>query len=449
MEEQAKHRIIQLTAENIKKLKAVSLAIRDGLTVIAGRNGQGKTSLLDAIMFLFLGKRHPDPKILREGEAKGFVELETDDLIMKRTVTAGGGGSLKIAPKEGKGTFNGPQGFLDEITKRICFDPLAFMRQPPKQQAIQLRELVGLDFTEMDADIASVYDERTEINRSGKALSAEIEGMEYDAEATKYRDAVPVREELKSMDSKRAGAAESRRTLDRAIDKLESGKVRRKDCEYIVGDLEKRLVEAKKRFEEEVQETNELEKQIEQAKINVAEIEKAVPDQTELLEKLDAIQLHNANVTQTTRRTDMAGRRDELRRESQTLTSKIEKLERSKAEALKEANFPIDGLAFTGEGVTYNGMPLSQASGAEQIRVAVAVSAAMNPALPVMIIKDGSLLDSDSMQLLAELAQERDLQIIVERIEQDDFVSIIIEDGEILEQPDASNAVTDQGTLTL
>jgi len=449
MEEQTKHRIIQLTAENIKKLKAVSLSIKDGLTVIAGRNGQGKTSLLDALMFLMMGKRHPDLKLLREGELKGFVEAETDDLIFKRTITAGGGGTLTIKPKEGTGPYNGPQGFLDEITGRGCFDPLAFMRLPSKAQAIQLRELVGLDFTEIDDTIAAVYDERTEINRSGKALSAEVEGMEYDASATKKQDPAPVREELKSMDYKRAGAAESRRTLDHAESKLEHGLVERKERETLVANLTERLVQAKDAFEQAVKETDKLATEIEQAKVNVAEIEKAVPDQSELLEKLDAIQLHNANVTQTERRNDLAERRDELRRKSQTLTSKIEKMERSKAEALKEANFPIDGLAFTGEGVTYQGMPLSQASGAEQIRVAVAVSAAMNPALPVMIVKDGSLLDADSMKLIAELAEERGLQIIMERIERDDFVSIVIEDGEIVDSADASNAVTDQGTLTL
>lgn len=449
MEEQTKHRIIQLTAENIKKLKAVSLSIKDGLTVIAGRNGQGKTSLLDALMFLMMGKRHPDLKLLREGELKGFVEAETDDLIFKRTITAGGGGTLTIKPKEGTGPYNGPQGFLDEITGRGCFDPLAFMRLPSKAQAIQLRELVGLDFTEMDADIHSAYTERTDVNRDVKHLQGLIEKMACDQTATERMDPAPIREKIKGIDVLQHRATTMRFDHTKAENEVERQEEAIRYAIDRIQQTEKELARFKNALKEAQDDLDQKTQVVARAKVKMDDYEKAVPDQAELFAELEKIQIHNLNVDNTNAWKEKRGERDAFRRASDELTRKIEKMERSKAEALKEANFPIDGLAFTGEGVTYQGMPLSQASGAEQIRVAVAVSAAMNPALPVMIVKDGSLLDADSMKLIAELAEERGLQIIMERIERDDFVSIVIEDGEIVDSADASNAVTDQGTLTL
>ena len=444
-----RHRLIQLTAENIKRVKAVSFTFKNGVTVIAGRNAQGKTSALDALMFLLMGKRHPDPKILREGEAKGFVEVETDRLLLKRTVTNTGGGTLTVKPKDGGATYAGPQNFLDEITGRVCFDPLAFMRMSDKEQAIRLRELVGLDFTETDAEIQKAYNERTEINRDFKRLAAELYGMEYDASATEKKDPTAVRSKLSAINDLRSEAETSRRKLfdlrryeENVLKSITDLKAEKAALEARLEEIEVGIDKCKDAHDQTVQD-------IARAEARYQEQEAAVPDQNELLAELEAIQLHNQNVEQTLRASDKAEQCDATRRISEKLTAKIERLQREKAEALKSAKFPVAGLSFTGEGVTFNGIPLSQASGSEQIRVAVAISAAMNPSLPVMIIKDGSLLDKDSMNLLGQLAEELDLQILMERIERDEFVSVVIEDGTNVEFSDASHAPDDQGTLTL
>lgn len=55
-------KITQFEAENVKRIKALTLTPEAaGLTVIGGRNNQGKTSALDAIMWALGGERYRPP----------------------------------------------------------------------------------------------------------------------------------------------------------------------------------------------------------------------------------------------------------------------------------------------------------------------------------------------------------------------------------------------------
>lgn len=50
-------KINSLELENIKRIKAVKLVpSANGLTILGGKNGQGKTSVLDAIAWRLVGK---------------------------------------------------------------------------------------------------------------------------------------------------------------------------------------------------------------------------------------------------------------------------------------------------------------------------------------------------------------------------------------------------------
>ena len=61
-------KITSLELENIKRIKAVQISPTEtGLTVIGGKNGQGKTSVLDAIMWILGGERYRPSEPKREG----------------------------------------------------------------------------------------------------------------------------------------------------------------------------------------------------------------------------------------------------------------------------------------------------------------------------------------------------------------------------------------------
>jgi ABC-type histidine transport system ATPase subunit len=109
----------------------------------------------------------------------------------------------------------------------------------------------------------------------------------------------------------------------------------------------------------------------------------------------------------------------------------MEALQNKKTDALTEATFPVDGLGFDENGVTFDGKPFTQASGAEQLRVSLAMAMALNPQLKVIHIKNGSLLDSENMQIIEDMAKDKDYQVWIEVVDESGKVGIYIEDGEV------------------
>ncbi len=93
---------------------------------------------------------------------------------------------------------------------------------------------------------------------------------------------------------------------------------------------------------------------------------------------------------------------------------------------------PVPGLGFSETEVTLNGIPLSQSSSAEQLRVGLAIAIAANPNMKVMLIRDGSLLDEDSLRLVEESAKAAGAQVWIERVSSTGC-TVVIEDGQVKE----------------
>lgn len=81
--------------------------------------------------------------------------------------------------------------------------------------------------------------------------------------------------------------------------------------------------------------------------------------------------------------------------------------------------------------VLYQDIPLDQCSSAERLRVSVSIGLAMNPKLKVLLIRDGSLLDEDNLQMIATMAEKADAQVWIERVGDGEECSVVIEDGQV------------------
>ena len=85
--------------------------------------------------------------------------------------------------------------------------------------------------------------------------------------------------------------------------------------------------------------------------------------------------------------------------------------------------------------------------GAEKLRVSVAMGLAMNPKLNVLLIRDGSLLDADNLEMVARMAEVADAQVWIERVGDGAECQVIIENGKIRNDKDSDKDEEDFGDI--
>jgi len=119
----------------------------------------------------------------------------------------------------------------------------------------------------------------------------------------------------------------------------------------------------------------------------------------------------------------------EHRVKHQKLTKRMKDIDKEKGRMIEEADIPVEGLSFNEEGIFINGIPFEQESSSKQLKVSMHMAMALNPKLRVLLVKDGSLLDKDSIKEIEKVAKENDFQMWVEKVGEDEEIGIIIEDG--------------------
>lgn len=428
-------KIVSLTAENIKKLRAVEIRPDGSLVQITGANGSGKSSVLDAIYMALAGKDAIPSKPVRKGADKARITLDLGDVVVTRRFTAAGGTSLTVEAAGGA-RYPSPQKMLDDLLGALTFDPLAFSRMEPKRQLETLRGMVKLDIDidALDQANAKDYQDRTDINRRAKTLRTQAEAITVDPNAP----AEPVDVAELTAEMQRAGehnADIERRRANReqaagmiAASRTAAANYRRMadDSRRQIEELQARIAEAEKSAGEHDFKAADL-----QAKIDAAGVLPAPIDVTEVRAKIDAAAATNKAVQERAHRADYERQAEAAERNAAVITAQMEARTKQREEAIANAAMPVEGLSF-GEGeVLYNGLPFDQASSAEQLRVSVAIAMAANPKLRVLRIKDGSLLDENGLSMVGEMAEAADYQVWIEQVDTSGKVGIVMEDGAV------------------
>lgn len=413
-------KIIRLQAENVKKLRAVDITPAEPVVKIAGRNRQGKSSVLDAITYALAGKSAQCARPVRDGTDKATVVCTLEDLIVKRTITPSGGGTLTVTTADGA-AYKSPQAILDKLVGNLTFDPLAFMRLKPREQADAMRSFVGVDTTTLDAERASTYALRTATNARAQSYRSQADAYRPEdiadgeplsiAALTETLQATNADNEGVRAARAKVGAAEVARDKARADVALAEAKLR--SAQQGLNDAQARAAQAEKNLGT-----------IEAAVHALAEV-----DTAPIMEQLHGAEAHNRKVANRLGRERILADLAKVEDIALEQTARIAEIDREKERMIAEAEFPVPGLAFGEDGLMFNGVPFAQASSAEQLRVSVAMGIAQNPDLRVLLIRDGSLLDKDSMAAIAAMAAKADYQVWVERVGDEDAGAVVIEDG--------------------
>ncbi len=424
-------KIVRLEAEAFKRLRAVAIEPSGSIVIVSGKNGAGKSSVLDSIFAALGGKRAFPRKPVREGEAEAKIVLELEELVVERKIKPDGSTQLVVRSPDGA-RYPSPQAMLDALVGSLSFDPLAFARMKPAEQRSLLCRLIGLDTSAIDAERESLFDERTDVNREVRRLDGELSGVPHHPDAPDTEVSVAeLAEELRAAEAHQRSAADAAHDVALRQRELAQAQDVADGLRTELAELEERIAKVRERLrkgEEEVIPAREA--ALAEARERAEQRRAGAPDRDAIAARLAGAEKINAAVRDNRRRAELERQREAMRAESDRLTKAIDACDTKKAALVAGASYPLPGLGVDEHGVTLNAIPLEQASSAEQLRASVAIGAALQPRLRVMLVRDGSLLDRDSMQLLAQLAAEADCQIWVETCAEG-AGGVVIEDGSV------------------
>lgn len=424
-------KIITLTAENIKKLTAVEITPDGNLVQISGKNGQGKSSVLDAIWWALAGKDAIQSAPIRRGETEAFIRLDLGEIKVLRKFKQREDRSYttSIIVENAEGArFPSPQQMIDSLLGEISFDPLAFSRMRPKDQFDLLKRFVpGIDFEAAEAADKVDYAARTDINRRAKQARTLAEQIQLPGDLPSE----PVNEsslvdELENIGQYNVEIEQRKARRDGAV-------VRAQGWESAAEQCRSRGKEMRAEADRIDAEATELEGKASDIRNKLAAAE-PLPESksaTDVRVRLDEARRFNSLIEMRETRDRHNAEAERLEPEAKTLTERLKAREREKREAVAAAKLPVNGIAFGDDEILMDGVPFDQASDADKLRASVAIAMASNPKLHVLRIRDGSLLDEESLKALAEMADREDYQIWIERVSDTGAVGFVLEDGHL------------------
>jgi len=434
-------RIVRLEAENIKRLTAVAVEPTGATVIVSGRNGQGKSSLIDSIAYALGGKGLVPDEPIRRGQDSARVSVDLGELVVTRVFTASG--SYLTVTNDDGAKYPSPQKLLDGLVGALCFDPTEFSRLDRTARAKLLMELVGLDLSEMDQQRQAIYEERTAVNRQAKNLRASLEQMPEAPEGTPDVEVsiAELASEYERLSAQRAENDRQRKKLEEAEASYSRTFVDIERLEDRILDLEKQLDRERKTLALMHQQARDQEADIEVQRTTLKQL--TDPDLAECASRMEQAEATNQAVRQNRARQERAADVASTEAEADSLTAKLAALDEKKAEAVAAADYPVEALAADGDGVTYQGIPFEQCSSAEQLRISLEVGWALNPKLRVMLVRQGNDLDDESLDLVRQSAVEHEGQLWIESIRGGDG-AIVIENGAVVAAP-GGEAETEAG----
>lgn len=409
-------KINKLEIENVKRVKAVKIEpTANGLTIIGGKNNQGKTSVLDAIAWALGGDKYRPSQAQREGSVipPNLHIVMNNGLIVERR---GKNSDLKVTDPDGK---KAGQQLLNEFVEQLALDLPKFMEATSREKAQTLLQIIGVGprLADLERQEKELYNERTYIGRTADQKE------KYAKEQPYYPDvpSVPVSasELIRQQQEILAQNGENQRKRERRHQLEQEYQSVTEQIQALLakqGQLESDLKIARETSEGLTdRSTAELEENIS----NIEEINRKV----------------RANLDKDKAEEDAKGYREQYNR----LTSQIEEIRSQKTDLLKEADLPLPGLGVEDGELVYHGQKWDNMSGSEQLKVSTAIVRRLNPECGFVLLDKLEQMDLDTLHAFGQWLEQEGLQAIATRVSTGGECSLIIEDGYVAgqEHPEA------------
>lgn len=416
-------KINRLEIENVKRIKALVLTpTENGLTVIGGKNRQGKTSVLDAIAWALGGDRFRPEAAQRDGSVlppKLSVTL-SNGLVVER---GGKNGSLKVTDPSGR---KGGQTLLNEFVENLALDLPKFLAATDKEKSGTLLRIIGVEeeLYTLDRREQELYNKRHALGQLAD-------------QKTKYAKELP---SYPDVPGELVSASELIRRQQDILARNGENQ-RRRDSLHQLEQKENALAEQLNRLRTEYAAVC---ADLEQARAAAAGL--ADEPTAELEQQLESIEETNrkvrANLDKEKAEEDAKG----LTSQYQALTLEIENIRVNRRALLDGADLPLPGLSVEDGALTYQGKRWSDISGADQLRIAAAIVRRLKPECGFVLLDKLEQMDLDTLREFGAWLEQEGLQAIATRVSTGGECSVIIEDGQVVgadtPQPDAGQKKT-------
>lgn len=401
-------KIDTLEIENVKRIKAVKIEpTENGLTVIGGKNNQGKTSILDAIAWGLGGDKLKPSEPQRNGSVvpPHLKFTLSNGLIVERS---GKNSTLKVIDPNGN---KSGQQLLNSFVEQFALNLPKFLDATAKEKANILLKIIGVGdrLYQLESEETALYNKRHAIGQIAD------QKMKF-AKEMKFFEGVPTEtisasELIMQEQEILAKNAENQRLRENA----------------------KKLEEQANEISERIQADNKLLTKV------LAQLETARKSTAFLHDESTAeLEANIANVEEINRkvRANLERQKAELdakeyQMQYESYTKDIEAIRQERMAMLNNADLPLPGLSVENGELTYKGFKWDNLSGSEQLKVATAVVRKLNPKCGFVLLDKLEQMDLDTLNEFSIWLKQEGLQAIATRVSTGDECSIIIEDGYI------------------
>lgn len=410
-------KINSLEIENVKRVKAVALEpAKDGLTIIGGRNNQGKTSVLDAIAWALGGDRFKPSSPKRDGSTtppKLHITLSNGLVVERR----GESSALKVIDPNGN---KAGQQLLNEFIEALALDLPRFMQQTAKDKAKTLLQIIGVGekLYELEDREQRAYNQRRTIGQIAEQKRGAVEEALWYPEAP--AEPVSASELIKQQQDILAKNGENQRLRARV-----------EDLQGAHGRLEQEIFELHQKLEQKKADLKALTDQLKTAEKTA---ERLTDESTAELEaSIAAIDEINAKVRANQAKSLLEDEANEYKAQYEALTAVIDALRAEKMALLDGADLPLPGLSVEDGELVYNGHKWDSLSGSEQLKVATAIVRRLNPQCGFVLMDKLEQMDTQTLAEFGAWLESEGLQVIATRVSTGDECSVVIEDGYAIE----------------
>lgn len=424
-------KITSFEAENVKRIKAVQFSpSEDGLTIIGGKNANGKTSVLDSIVYALGGEKYRPKNFNRDGSAvPGKIKIElSNGLIVERS---GKNATLKVTDPTGR---KAGQKLLNEFIEPLALNLPKFLNASDKEKGDTLLQIIGVgeELAELDKQENLIYSERTLVGRDADKKAKLAEALEYYPDAPE--ELVSASELIRQQQEILARNGENQRKRDR-VKEITFEKHRIFDeaqrLEEQIAELTARLEERRKVYEKTAEdEAIAMKAAAELEDESTAEIEESIANIEEINRRV------RANLTKA----NAVDEAEQLQNEYKKLTSDLEAVREQRKALLDSADLPLEGLSVSEGALVYKGQQWSDMSSAEQLIVATAIVRKLNPECGFVLMDKLEQMDTDTLTEFGSWLEAEGLQVIATRVSTGEECSIIIEDGTVAATPEKATA---------